>query len=272
MARTPESEIRVNGELINPSPAYSHPLSADVYELLYREKDYKAEVEWIKSIIDEVGLSESRSLLDVGCGTGLHLMYLQRYFPEIAGLDLSTSQIAKAKTRLSNVKLTTGDMEEFDLGRQFAVVTNLYGAIGNLYSRPMIDRGVRSMVRHTTPGGLIVIQPWDTPDTFNYHKPLRFDTMSSSDGTQHISRMSTFISQPLEGEEGRLDTTCSYTYGRTAGNKTVIDFFVDRQSLGIYRPETYAEVLQKAGATNVWIKDPPPHLSSRVKPLVVARM
>jgi len=45
--------------------AYSH-----YYDLLYRDKNYKAETDYICKNINELN-PEAKSLLDLGCGTGV---------------------------------------------------------------------------------------------------------------------------------------------------------------------------------------------------------
>jgi ubiquinone/menaquinone biosynthesis C-methylase UbiE len=63
--------------------------SAAFYDLLYSFKDYAAEADKVRRVIDAANHSSGRRLLDVACGTGRHLHHLEEHF-EAEGLDLDT--------------------------------------------------------------------------------------------------------------------------------------------------------------------------------------
>ena len=54
-------------------------------------------------------------------------------------------------------------MVDFDLGRQFDVVTCLFSSIGYAETYERLCLALRSLARHTAPGGLVLIEPWFTP-------------------------------------------------------------------------------------------------------------
>ncbi len=56
-------------------------------------------------------------------------------------------------------------MTACDLGRTFDIVTCLFSAIGYVKTLDNLTRAVQCMVHHLTPGGVLVIEPWFTPDT-----------------------------------------------------------------------------------------------------------
>ena len=64
--------------------------TARYYDRIYAFKDYAGEVEKILSIVERELQADGRRLLDVACGTGLHLERLKAHF-EAEGLDLSPS-------------------------------------------------------------------------------------------------------------------------------------------------------------------------------------
>ena len=101
--------------------------SAHLYDAVYAFKDYAAEVERLRQVID-ARVPSARTLLDVACGTGMHLAELRRWY-EVEGLDLDPQLLAFARERLPDVPLHEGDMTAFDLGREFDVVTCLFSSI-----------------------------------------------------------------------------------------------------------------------------------------------
>jgi SAM-dependent methyltransferase len=138
--------------------------SARFYDAIYSFKDYAAEAEKVDALIQE-RKPGARTLLDVACGTGLHLAHLHERY-EVEGLDLDPNLLAIAAERLPGVPLHQGDMTSFDLGRRFDAVVCLFSSIGYAKTVENLERAVTSMANHLEPGGVLVIEPWLTPDVW----------------------------------------------------------------------------------------------------------
>lgn len=139
-------------------------LSAAHYDLIYQSvgKDYQQEVNRVLAIIEQQQTVNSKTLLDVACGTGEHLKYLQKDFV-VEGLDLDAGLLQAAQQKLPNVPLHHADMLDFYLGRPFDVVTCLFSAIGYVVTVDRLHQAIRNMQRHTVPGGLVIVEPWFAP-------------------------------------------------------------------------------------------------------------
>jgi SAM-dependent methyltransferase len=135
---------------------YDQPGS--LYDLTYAHKDYAAESAWVTDAVRSRA-PDARTLLDVACGTGAHLEHLRDDF-DAEGLDLLDEFVTTAAAR-AGVPVHQGDMVDFDLGRHFDAVVCLFSAIG--YASD-VDGAVASMARHLAPGGVLVVEPWFTPD------------------------------------------------------------------------------------------------------------
>ena len=68
---------------------------AEYYDLLYEDKDYPAESNFIHTLIQE-HFSTAESILDLGCGTGNHALALLNFGYRITGIDKSKLSIKKA--------------------------------------------------------------------------------------------------------------------------------------------------------------------------------
>ena len=139
--------------------------SADLYDALYATfKNYEGETARLRELIAE-RVPEARTLLDVACGTGVHLALLREHF-EVEGLDIDPKLLAIAQERLPGVTLHKGDMTGFDLGRRFDVVLNLFSSIGYVGDEARLHASLAAMARHLEPGGLLVLEPWLAPDVW----------------------------------------------------------------------------------------------------------
>jgi predicted TPR repeat methyltransferase len=68
------------------------------YDLLYEDKDYSKEAEFVSSIIRRHAPG-ARTVLDLGCGTGIHACTLAQKGYQVTGLDRSADMLAKARER-----------------------------------------------------------------------------------------------------------------------------------------------------------------------------
>jgi SAM-dependent methyltransferase len=140
----------------------SYVQSAEWYDRIYAGigKDYRSEA----AIVD--GLARARcpgagSLLDVGCGTGLHLKQFAQLYDDVAGVDLAPDFVRRARERCPGAdRVVVGDMRSFDLRRTFDVVTCLFSAIGHVGDEADLRDAVAAMARHVAPGGVLLVEPW----------------------------------------------------------------------------------------------------------------
>lgn len=155
--------------------------SASTYDAIYEEmKDYRQEAKRVRELIalesrvDPILYARGYRLLDVACGTGLHAQYLTDAF-EVTGLDASPAMLEIARRRLPGVNFHEGDMSDFDLaGQKFHAVTCLFSAIGHMLTKDGLHAAIACMSRHLHPGGVLLVEPWITPDKW---EPGRIGTI-----------------------------------------------------------------------------------------------
>ncbi|MEJ7803674.1 MAG: class I SAM-dependent methyltransferase [Candidatus Limnocylindria bacterium] len=139
--------------------------SAELYDLFYNWKDYRAEAEKVRELVAARN-PHARTLLDVACGTGSHLVHLRDWYT-VEGIDLDPGLLTVAARRLPEVTLHEADMREFDLRRTFDVVTCLFSSIGYVETTDGLSRAVEAMTRHLAPSGVLIVEPWFAPSTFD---------------------------------------------------------------------------------------------------------
>jgi SAM-dependent methyltransferase len=72
--------------------------------------------------------------------------------------------LERARSRLPGVPLHGGDMRDFALGRAFDAVTCLFSAIALVLTVKGLRQAVATMASHLRPGGVLIVEPWDSPD------------------------------------------------------------------------------------------------------------
>jgi trans-aconitate methyltransferase len=209
-------------------------LSARYYDLIYGFKDYRGEAEKLAKIVQEKGRSSGRSLLDVACGSGHHLEYLVEWFV-VEGLDLAPDLLELARERLPGVPFHQADMADFALERQFDVISCLFSSIGYLKTLERVRQAVECWVKHLTPGGVLLIEPWFTPE--NWH-PGSVHALLVDQPELKIARLSTSM---VEGRLSYFDF--HYLVATSAGT----EHFVERHEMGLFETEEQLEILTQAG-------------------------
>jgi SAM-dependent methyltransferase len=140
-----------------------YTVTARAYDLLYRNKDYRGEVDEIAALV-EARRPGATSVLDVGCGTGAHLEWFARRYEQAVGVEASAHMIEEATIAREGLLVLPGDMRTFTLRERFDVVACLFSAIGYMTNVADLRRAIANMATHLTPGGVLVVEGWVSPD------------------------------------------------------------------------------------------------------------
>jgi ubiquinone/menaquinone biosynthesis C-methylase UbiE len=134
------------------------------YDEIYGFKDYAAAARLILTNIEALN-PRAKTLLDVACGTGRHLEYIQEKYT-CEGLDINEDMLVKARARCPEVPFHLGNMVNFDLGRTFDVITLLFSSIAYVKHRDNLIRTICNLERHLGSGGVMLIEPLFTPENY----------------------------------------------------------------------------------------------------------
>lgn len=210
--------------------------SAKFYNAIYESmgKDYVAEAQKVHHIIGQRKKSPGNSLLEVACGTGLHAFVLQKYY-QVEGLDLDAEMLAVASQNYPDISFHQADMAEFDMGKQFDVVTCLFSSIGYVKTTERLNQAAQAMANHLLPGGVLIVEPWFTPEQW---KPGRVSALFVDQPDLKISRMN------ISEIEGRLSF---FIFNYLVGTPQGVEYFTERHDLGLFTHEEYLEAFRKTG-------------------------
>jgi len=210
--------------------------SAQYYDEIYAsiDKDYAAEASKAHKFIQKYKQTKSKSLLDVACGTGVHAGRLSKYY-QVEGLDLAPKMLAVAKKNHPKIRFHQGDMTDFNLGRQFDVVVCLFSSVGYVKTKARLQKAIKSMSKHLLPGGVLLVEPWFTPEKWNSG---RASMTQVNKPELKIARVS------YSGQRGKVSTIeFQYLIGTSKG----IEHSIEIHELGLFTHKEYLDAFKAAG-------------------------
>jgi SAM-dependent methyltransferase len=143
---------------------------ARYYDLLNRDKDYPGEIRFIDGLIRRHAPG-ARSVLELGCGTGVHGVLLAETGYDLVGLDLSAEMIAVARRRAAalppdvakRLRFLQADAREFQLDGQFDVILALFHVMSYQLGNADLSAVFSRLKTHLKPGGVVLFDCWYGP-------------------------------------------------------------------------------------------------------------
>jgi len=148
------------------------------YDLLYQDKDYASEADYIASLI-KAHHPAAKSLLDLGCGTGKHAALLKGHGLEVCGVDLSDTMLDKARQNHPGIPFHAGDARQVRLGQSFDVVTSLFHVASYQTSNGDFESYLATAKAHLNPGGLFIFDFWYGPGVLSDRPLVRVKRMQN---------------------------------------------------------------------------------------------
>ena len=162
---------------------------ADAYDLIYRDKDYGAECDLIERVLQNYGKS-TRSVLDLGCGTGNHAFPLAERGYEVVGVDRSPEMLAHARGKSVNASTNgrlvfkQGDIRAVELRRNFDAVLMMFAVLGYELDNVDVLSALRNARRHVRSDGIFVFDVWYGPAVLRERPSQRIKVIPGEDGGQ----------------------------------------------------------------------------------------
>ena len=138
---------------------YSH-----YYDLLYSDKDYVKEADYISDLISRFKI-DAVSLLELGCGTGKHASILNSKGFKIHAIDLSKNMLdlAKEKFCADDLIFDEGDVRNYRINKKFDAVISLFHVASYQNSNQDLADFFNTANLHLKDGGIFIFDMWYGP-------------------------------------------------------------------------------------------------------------
>lgn len=164
----------------HPSAARPFDLTGAYYDLLYADKDYAGEAHYVARLLPR----DSRTVLELGCGSGIHAKLLAEAGYDISGVERSPAMLEKACARAvtasggaGKVAFHAGDARSVRLGRTFDAVVSLFHVVSYQTTDDDVAAIFATAATHLRPGGVFLFDTWYGPAVLSQRPIVRVKRM-----------------------------------------------------------------------------------------------
>jgi SAM-dependent methyltransferase len=139
---------------------------SEYYDLLYSEKDYIKEFDYINNIINIhiPQKNKNKTILDIGCGTGKHLKLFKDTGYTVFGIDLSENMILKAQKYLSQKEnLVCSSASDFRFNEKFDIIISLFHVMNYQIRQKELENVFTNIKAHLADDGIFIFDFWYGP-------------------------------------------------------------------------------------------------------------
>jgi SAM-dependent methyltransferase len=170
---------------------------AKYYNLLYRDKDYKSEAAYVDGLIKRFSEKTGKTILDIGCGTGIHAALMSNYGYKLTGIDLSEEMIAIARSKaIENAQFQVGNATDFELDKKFDIVTSLFHVLSYQTTNDNVRSMIKNAAMHLSEKGLFIFDFWYGPAVLNFKPSVRIKRLQ--DEEIKVTRLAEPVLKPNE--------------------------------------------------------------------------
>ena len=161
-------------------------LYSEYYDLIYNDKDYSAESDYISDLISE-NKPSAASILELGCGTGMHATALSKKGFSITGVDISQKMIDLASQRkesldksiANRLSFQVGDARTFRSDVKFDVAISLFHVFSYQSSNFDLQAAFETAAMNLNPGGILIFDYWFGPGVLSQVPEVRIKRLEN---------------------------------------------------------------------------------------------
>lgn len=160
---------------------------SEYYDLLYRDKDYAAEADYVGRMLRDAA-PEVHRVLEFGSGTGRHGRLLARQRLHVVGVERSETMAARARAMTAGASIdggsfecVHGDIRTVDLNGRFDAIISLFHVVSYQVQNNDLQRTFANAARHLGPRGVFFFDVWHGPAVFSDRPAVRVKRVENDD-------------------------------------------------------------------------------------------
>lgn len=169
---------------------------ARYFDLLYRDRNYAAEANYIDQLIQSYKPS-SQSILELGCGTGLHAALWAKKQYLVHGVDQSKQMIKKALIRNANssrLSFVQADVRDYRTDKKYDAIISIFHVVSYQTTNKDLLSTFETAQTHLKPGGIFIFDCWYGPAVLTDPPVVRVKRME--DNMTSVVRLAEPIAYP----------------------------------------------------------------------------
>lgn len=222
---------------------------ARYYDVLYKEKNYEAEIFFLEEVFRSYTKGPVRSILDLGCGTGGHSILLAQRGYQVLGVDQSQEMLdaaqvkARALTPVTVPQFQKGDIRNFRTDDKFDAVISMFAVMSYMVSNDDLVQAVKTAKLHLKPGGLFYFDAWFGPAVLSEKPSDRYKIINSEDG-----QVIRFVQSNLSIEKQTVDVNYKILQ---VSNHRILNEIDETHTMRYFFPQEIVYYLKSAGFDTV---------------------
>jgi SAM-dependent methyltransferase len=156
------------------------------YDLLYGDKDYQSETDYVDRLIRRFN-PKAQSILELGSGTGIHASLLAEKGFTVHGVERSAEMLARSlalteknmSSAHDRLAFSQGDIRHIRLSRRFDVGISLFHVISYQTTNDDVSAAFQTAREHLSPGGIFIFDVWYGPAVLTDRPAVRIKRIAA---------------------------------------------------------------------------------------------
>lgn len=155
---------------------------AHFYDVFYRKKNYKKECDFLEQLFAQYKRNP-KTILDLGCGTGGHMLPLAQRGYAVTGIDASSEMLSMAREKFNKnnarAEFLKSKIQLFKAAEKFDVIVCMFSVIDYLTQDKDILKTLRNAAAHMKKTSLLIFDFWQAEAVEKYFSPKKKRTFQS---------------------------------------------------------------------------------------------
>lgn len=216
---------------------------APFYDIFYQRKNYKRECDSLEQFFVKYMRRNPKTILDLGCGTGGHMLPFAQRGYAVTGIDASSEMLSMAREKFkknnARAEFFKSKIQSFHAAKKFDVIVCMFSVIDYVTQDRDLFKTFRNVAAHMKTTSLFIFDFWRREAVEKYFMPKKKKTFQTG-GAVIDRRSSTTID--------RKNRLCQVNYKiHLKGNGYPDKSFQERHCLRYFSIDEMKNFLEESG-------------------------